>query len=136
MYPGLTTPSLDAPFYNPEDASSDWVEVTDCTHPLVGRRFQIISIARGDEATAHVFVRYSDDIVLRVLIAATTLSGLEHSTAHSKLSAPAVEEFLTLVKEYELCPTQPKSKPTKSGRRSRRTINSKSQKNSNKSSRR
>lgn len=82
---------------------------------------------------AHVFVSYRDDIVLRIPIAATTLSPLGCRTPRSKLSAPAVEEFLALVKEYELCPAQRKSKPTKSGPPSRHKSNSKSLKPSNKS---
>ena len=105
-------------------------------HPLFGQRYQIVSVARGNEASAHVFVSYRGDIVLRIAIASTTLSRLERPAPHSKLSASAVEEFLALVKEYELCPTQGKSKPKKSGRRSRRKSNRKSHKPSNKSSRR
>jgi hypothetical protein len=85
---------------------------------------------------AHVFVSYRDDIVLRIPIAATTLSQLGFRTPRSKLSAPAVEEFLALVKEFEQCPTLRISKPAKSGRRSRRKSDSKSLKPSNKSSRR
>ena len=114
-------------------ASSDCAEITDRTHPLFGRRFPIVYVARGDVASSHVFLRYDEDITLRIPVAATSLCELAPSTLQSKLSTPAVEEFLALVKEYELCPTQTKSKQGKSGRRSRRKIRSESRKHSNKS---
>ena len=103
------------------------MEVTDPAEPLFGRRFEVVSIARGDEAVAHVFVRYCDDIVLRVPLRSTSLSPLVDHTPRGKLSPSSVEEFLALVKEYELCPpNQAKRRPRKSGKRSRRKTAKKS----------
>lgn len=110
--------------------STDCVEVTDPTHPLYGRRFEILSAPRGRDDYAHLLVRYRDGIVLRLPRRVTSLSALGHDAPRATLSRTAVEEFLSLVKEYESCLSpHRKSSPAKSGTRSRPKIGKKSSKN-------
>jgi hypothetical protein len=92
------------------------VEVTDPREPLYGRRFRIESVSRSSEELAHVFLRRDDGIVLRVPMRATSLSTLVNHAPRAKLCKQAAQEFLDLVKEYELCPLTTR-KLTKSGRR-------------------
>jgi len=75
---------------------------------------------------AHVFLRRDDGIVLRVPLRATNLSTLVDHTPRAKLSSQAAQEFLDLVKEYELCPPINIRKPAKPGRRSTKKRDKKS----------
>src|SRR5262245_20778962 len=120
-----TTSYLDAPFKKPDDANINGVEVTDPAHPLFGRTFQVLPVSRGTSDSSHVFVRYRDGIMLRIVRRATNLSTLGNNAPCSKLTAHAVRDFLTLVKEYESCPPRPR----KSGNSSRRRSGKKSSKN-------
>lgn len=101
--------------------------MTDPAHSLYGRQFEILSLARA--ADGHVLVRYRDGIVLRLPRAATSLLSLGHDAPQDRLSRSAVEEFLALVKEYELCPQTERSSPVRSGARSRTKTGKKSLKN-------
>ena len=97
--------------------------MTDPTEPLYGKRFRVESISRSTKELAHVFLRRDDGIVLRVPLRATSLSTLANHAPRAKLCRQAAQEFLDLVKEYELCPPiniPPLNtrKPHKSGRRS------------------
>jgi hypothetical protein len=101
--------------------------VTDPAHPLYGRIFALASAPRDFDGEGQLLVRYRDGIVLRVPRRATSLSVLGQDRLRDKLSRPAVEEFLSLVKEYESCLT--KSPPAKSGKRSRPQHSKKSSRN-------
>lgn len=94
------------------------MEVTDPAEPLFGKQFRVESISRSGKEAAQVFLKREDGIVLRVPLRATNLSALVDLTPRAKLSKSAIAEFLELVKEYELCPQTPKSKPVTRGRRS------------------
>ena len=125
MWKASTTSSLDARFQDPVDASIEWLEVTDPREPLYGQCFQIESVSRSPENVARVFVRRSDGICLKVPLRATSLSTLVDLTPRAKLSRQSAQEFLELVKEYDLCPPVNKNasnrrKPSKSGRRSKK----------------
>jgi hypothetical protein len=100
--------------------------VTDPAEPLFGKRFLIESISRSAEEVAHVFVQRDDGIILRVPLRSTDRSTLVDHTPQAKLSGIAVAEFLDLVKEYGLCPSITKPRPTKSGRRSTKNHDKKS----------
>ena len=117
---------VDTRFHNPGDASNDFVEVTDPREPLYGKRFRIESISRVEQEIAHVFVRREDGIVLRVPLRATSLSTLVDDAPKAKLCGPSAQEFLSLVKEYALCPPQSPNEPTKSGRSSKKKSDKKS----------
>jgi len=87
------------------------IEVTDPRHPLFGQQFEVHAITGGDVHSARVYVRYQGDLRLMILREATNLSILGRTAPCAKLDTSSVEEFLALVKEYELCP----SSPAKSG---------------------
>ena len=101
--------------------------MTDPAHPLYGRQFEVVSTTH--QSDGHVFVRYRDGIVLRLPRAATSLLSLGRDAPRDKLCRSAVEELLSLVKEYEPCPKARKSPPAKSGPRSRPKTGKKSSKN-------
>jgi len=100
--------------------------VTDPGHPLYGRTFELVSQS-GSRQQGHLWVQYRDGIVLRLPRRATNLALFGQDTPRATLSRPAVEEFLSLVKEYESCAA--KSPHVKSGMRSRPRINNKSSRN-------
>ena len=110
--------------------------MTDPSEPLFTKRFEVVSISRGDPQSAHVFVKYQGDIVLRLPLRATSLSALVNHAPRAKLCQVAVQEFLSLVKEYELCPPKTTRRRATSGKRSGSKTNKKSSKNSDASSRR
>jgi hypothetical protein len=101
------------------------VEITDLTHPLWGRRFELAPQHHARGNPEHLFLRYRDGIVLRVPFSASSLSTWNSDTPVAKLSVVAVEEIVALVKEYESCRRPSK----KSGRRSRRTSGKHSSRN-------
>lgn len=115
----LTASVVDTPVVG---VNLDEVLVTDPGHPLYGRRFPVHTVTGGDAHSARVFVVYRGDHRLMILRAATNLSILVRTEPRSKLSARAVREFLTLVKEYELCPRVPVSSGHVSRRRSRKPL--------------
>ena len=98
----------------------EWVEVTDPREPLFGRRFRIESVSRTAQEVAHVFVRRDDGIVLRIPLRTTSLSTLVDFAPRAKLCRQSATEFLSLVKEYALCPHPHHSHPTKSGQSSKK----------------
>ena len=108
-----TISNLDTSLRNESGDGKDCIEITDSSHPLFGRRLEIVSIARGDEATSNVFVKYCENITLRIPIVATSLSNIGDATLPIKISTASVEDFLQLVREYGVCPTI--SKQAKSG---------------------
>jgi hypothetical protein len=107
------------------------VEVTDPTHPLFQRKFQLLSVSRGACGTVHVTVLYRGDLAIRLPQHCTNLSGLARTTIRSRLTAAAVRDLLAFVKENESC-----RRPRKSGTTSRRKCGKSSLKKSTKSSRR
>lgn len=108
------------------------MEVTDPTHALFRRRFELLTVSRGSCGTAHVTVRYRGDTHIRLPVHCTSLSDLGKNLIRTKLTVQAAGELLALVKEYELCPRRPR----KSGATSRPKRGKKSSKNSTASSRR
>jgi hypothetical protein len=101
------------------------VKVTDPTHPLFSKSFELLSTTRGILGTGFVIVRYRHGVTLRIPIPATSLSVLVADAPRSKLSANAVRDLLALVKEYELCLPRPrkfgKASRRKSGKKSSRS---------------
>jgi hypothetical protein len=120
-----TISNLNAPFQKPDDAKIEEVEVTDPDHPLFGKSFPVLSVSRGTSDSSHVFVRYRDGIMLRIARRSTNLSTLGNNAPRSKLTAHALRDLFTLVKEYESC--LPRRR--KSGNSSRRKSGKKSSKN-------
>ena len=73
-----------------------------------------------------MFLRRDDGVILRVPLRATSLSTLVRHAPRAKLCREAVQEFLDLVKEYELCVKTPVNKSAKSGPRSNKRTRSRS----------
>jgi hypothetical protein len=92
--------------------------VTDPTHPLFGRKFEILSVSSGTCGTARVTVRFRDETPLRLLLHFTSLSSLGKNMVYSQLTVDAARELLALVKEYESCPPRPRKSGTTSHRKS------------------
>ena len=81
------------------------VEVTDPTHPLYGRRFQVVSVSHPVQHAGHVVVAYRDFMRLRLPVQATDLAPKNASSLCTKFTRAALAELLSLVKECEaLCP--------------------------------
>ena len=108
------------------------MEVTDPTHPLFQRKFEVLTVSSGTCGTARVTVRYRGETPLRLPVHCTSLSALGKNPVYSKLTVAAARELLALVKEYQPCPRRPR----KSGGKCRRKYAKKSSKNSTASSRR
>lgn len=126
------TSQLDTPFQNPEAEELTFVEVTDPTHPLFGRQFQIASISAPLNSPGHVFVRYREKMVLRIPTAATNLAP-PRPLIRTKLTSRAIAEFISFANQCEvLC--QPDHKT--SGNESPRRSNNKPPRTSRRSSRR
>lgn len=86
-----------------------FIEVSDPTHPLFGRRFQVLSITSPLNSSGHVFVAYRQKMVLRIPVTATNLAP-PRVLLLSKLTSQAVEEFISLARQCEvLCQPDHKS---------------------------
>ena len=99
--------------------------MTDPAEPLFGKHLRVERVASTPQDVAHVFLRRDDGIVLRVPLRATSLSTLVRHAPRAKLCKQAVQEFLDLVKEYELCTQEATSKSRKSGPRSNKPTRNK-----------
>lgn len=76
-------------------------------------------VSAAHRPDGHVFVRYRDGIVLRLPRAATSLVSLGRDAPCDRLCRSAVQELLSLVKEYESCPKVRRSLRARSGQPSR-----------------
>ena len=113
------------------------MEVIDPAEPLFGKRFELLSVSRGDQQIAHVFVKYRGDVVLRLPLRATNLTTLDDNVPRAKLSGDAAQEFLSLVKEYDLCTNRTQAqRRNRSGKRSTSSTGKTSSASSKPSSRR
>jgi hypothetical protein len=84
--------------------------VTDPTHPLFGRHFQLIAIFAPLQTPGHVLVAYRQQMVLSIPLLATNLS-LPRPGLATKLTSQALTELMSLAEECEVlsCPTDPKT---------------------------
>jgi hypothetical protein len=84
------------------------VEVTDPTHPLFGRRFQVVSISHPPQAPGHVLVAYREGMRLRIPVLATNLHADSSPGLRTKITRVALLDLLALVKEADAsCPAPP-----------------------------
>jgi len=127
-----TTSQLDTLFQNPNSEDVTSIEVIDPSHPLFGRRFEVISISHPLNTSGHVFVRYRQKMVLRIPTAATALAS-PRTDLRTKLTSQALAEFISLADQCEvLC--QPNHKISGTG--SLQSSNKKSSRTSRRSSKR
>jgi hypothetical protein len=82
--------------------------VTDPTHPLFGRRFQVVSISHPPHRPGHVTVAYRDGMRLRIAVGATSLAPAKAALPRTKLTRDALLALLSLANKCEgSCPDQP-----------------------------
>jgi hypothetical protein len=100
-----TTQQHDAPIQNPPQPDPEAIEVTDPTHPLYGRRFQVLSISHPPQRPGHIVVAYRGSMRLRVPVRATDLTADIASRPRTKFTRDALLELLALMKECQApCP--------------------------------
>ena len=87
---------LDTPLHNPSETNPTEVEVVDPSHPLYGRRFPLVSLSRSRQGSSHALLAYQTDILVRVPVSATSLSGALPPLPRTKVSFNAVTELLDL----------------------------------------
>jgi len=73
--------------------------VTDATHPLYGRRFQVLSISHPPHHAGHVVVAYRTFMRLRLPVQATHLTADNARRLRTKCTRAALLELLALLKE-------------------------------------
>jgi len=100
----------DAHDEKPDFASNEWAVVVDPSQPLYPKRLSVVSVSRGPQHSAHVFLRLCDGTVVKVPLCSTSLSTLVFHAPQAKLSAAVAKEFCDLVMEYKSCLNQSTSK--------------------------
>jgi hypothetical protein len=82
--------------------------VIDPTHPLFGRRFQVLSITHPPGRPGHILVAYRRGTRLRLPVLATDLAPDVPPLPRTKLTRAALLDLLSLVQECDrLCPEPP-----------------------------
>ena len=75
--------------------------MTDPTHPLFGRRFQVLSISHPPQRPGHIIVAYRGSLRLRIPVQATDRTPDNASRSRTRFTRYALLELLALLKE---CP--------------------------------
>jgi hypothetical protein len=106
----LVGETLNTPFKNPFNEPAQEIEVTDPTHPLFGRRFQLLSVFAPLHTPGHVRVAYRQQMVRSIPLLATSLSRPRPALA-TTLTSPALTELMSLAEACAVrsCPTDPKT---------------------------
>ncbi len=101
-----TTHQVNTPLNHSErEAPVEEVEVTDPTHPLFGRRFEILSIHDSPGLVGHVHVSYRGHMTIRIELRATNLAPSPPlALPATKLTLQAVIE---LAEQCEVLHAQP-----------------------------
>jgi hypothetical protein len=77
------------------------IEVTDPTHPLYGRRFQVLSISHPPQRPGHFVVAYRGSLRLRIPVLATDRTPDNAARSRTKFTRDTLLELLALLKEYQ-----------------------------------
>jgi hypothetical protein len=77
------------------------IEVTDPTHPLFGRRFQVLSISHPPQRPGHIVVAYRGSLRLRIPVPATNRIPDNAARSRTKFTRDALLELLALLKECQ-----------------------------------
>jgi hypothetical protein len=77
------------------------IEVTDPTHPLYGRRFQVLSISHPPQRPGHVVVAYRGSLRLRIPIQATDRTPVDAARPRTRFTRDDLLELLALLKECQ-----------------------------------
>jgi hypothetical protein len=103
-----TTRQVNTPLNHQEsEAPPEVVEVTDPTHPLFGRRFEILSVHDAPGLVRHVHVSYRGHMHIRIELQATDLAPSAPSLPATKLISQAVIELAQLAGQCEVLYAQP-----------------------------
>jgi hypothetical protein len=83
------------------------VQVIDTTHPLYGRRFELVSVIRGTCSDSRVRVKWRFGLTLLLPLEVTNLVPRnEQRTTPTKLSIEAMEELVAVAEGSEgVCPS-------------------------------
>ena len=103
---GCTTNQVNTPLnYQEREAPAAEVEVTDPTHPLFGRRFEILSVHDSPGLVGYVHVSYCSHMHIRIEVRATNLAPFPRpKPPATKLTSQAVIE---LAEQGEVLHAQP-----------------------------
>ena len=71
------------------------------SHPLYGRRFQVLSVSHPPNHPGHVIVAYRSFMRLRLPVQATNLTADNARCLRTKCTRAALLELLALTKECE-----------------------------------
>jgi len=93
---------LDTLLHNPSENDLTEIEVIDCTHPLYGRRFPLVSLSRSPQGSRQALVTYKKDILLRIPFSATNLSASQPALSNAKISYDAVTELIDLARQLNI----------------------------------
>jgi len=106
---GRTTPQVNTPLNNSERVvAAEEIDVTDPTHPLFGRRFEILSVHDSPGLVGHVLVSYLGHITLRIELQATNLAPSPRpAPPATKLTSQALTELAQLAEQCEVLHAQP-----------------------------
>jgi hypothetical protein len=76
------------------------IEVTDPTHPLFGRSFQVLLMSHPPQRPGHVVVAYRGSLRLRIPVVATNRTPDNTERGRTKFTRDILLELLALLKEY------------------------------------
>jgi hypothetical protein len=76
------------------------VEVIDPAHPLFGRRFPVLSLARRPGSPGLVTVAYGDDARLLIPLSVTDRADCLPSRPRTKITPEAIHDLVTRVEEF------------------------------------
>jgi hypothetical protein len=111
IWKASTTHQVNTPLNDSDQpVPAEEIEVTDPTHPLFGRRFEILSVHDSPSSVGHVLVSYCDYFALRIALQATNLlapSPRRASSPATKLSSQAVTELAQLADQCEALHAKP-----------------------------
>lgn len=77
------------------------IVVTDPTHPLHGRSFQVLSITHPPQRPGHVVAAYRGSLRLRIPVPATDLTPDNASRPRTRFTRDALLELLALLEECQ-----------------------------------
>jgi hypothetical protein len=111
IWKASTTHQVNTPLNDSDQpVSAEEIEVTDPTHPLFGRRFEILAVHDSPGSVGYVFVSYRSYSALRIHLQATNLASPSPRRASSpatKLTLQAVIELAQLADQCEVLYAKP-----------------------------
>ena len=106
---------VNAPVDTTTLTDQDLIEVVDPTHPLFGRRFQVVWLCALLHGAGFVDVFYREHIRLRIPLTATDRATSRLARPGTKVTLEAIQELIALAKG---CQESCRNNPASSGRSS------------------